>query len=282
MKFVIDTSVAVKWFLSEVEHETAVALLATRATFHAPDLLFTEFATAMQKKIRLGEADRSQADLSCASLPSIFSSITPTLLLFERALDLAIAIAHPVQDCIFLACAERDGLRVITADLKLIERASEHGLAHLVLRLGEAVAAIRVSGADTTITPAQLEDILRLNARVDATLGDLTVRNESLVAGFHFLPASVYSPAFSSPAFLRLRNLVASLTRDQLRDLVALCWLGRGYDGADWSHLRGMADRTIDSLPGDLTYVLSLLSYLPAGLDRARPATPEPTLSRDA
>lgn len=276
MKFVIDTSVAVKWFLAEAEHETAVDLLRTKAVFHAPDLIFTQFATAIQKKIRLGEIDRAQATSACAALPGLFVSITPTLLLFERALEIGVTITHPVQDCIFLACAERDGLRTITADRKLIHRASERGFAHLVFGLGEAIEAIDGSNTGTAIPNAQLQDILRLSAQVDATLDDLGERNKPLSPGFHFIPAAVYSPAFSSPAFLRLRDLLQALPRSQLCDLTALCWLGRGYDGTDWSHLRAMAEVTNDSDTAGSTYVLSLLSYLPAGLQRARSATSGP------
>ncbi|MCJ2082350.1 type II toxin-antitoxin system VapC family toxin [Methylobacterium sp. J-090] len=140
MKFVIDTSVAVKWFLPEPGHDTAVALLATEAVFRAPDLIFTEFASAMQKKLRLGEADWQLAAESCRSLPDLFELIVPSLVLFRRALQIAVAMSHPVQDCMFLACAEQAGSCLVTADLKLIQKAAERGFGHLVLELDAAVA----------------------------------------------------------------------------------------------------------------------------------------------
>jgi len=140
VNYVIDTSIAVKWFLPEPGHDTAVALLATKAVFGVPDLLFTEFASAMQKKIRLGEADWRLATESCASLPDLFESIVPSLVLFRRALEIAVAMGHPVQDCMFLACAEQAGVCLVTADLKLIQKAAERGFGHLLLGLDAAVA----------------------------------------------------------------------------------------------------------------------------------------------
>lgn len=140
MTFIVDTSVAVKWFLPEPGHDKAVALLATQAVFQAPDLIFTEFASAMQKKIRLGEADWPIAVASCASLPDLFESIVPSRVLFQRALEIAVAMGHPVQDCMFLACGEKAGSCLVTADLKLIQKAAERGFGHLVLGLDAAIA----------------------------------------------------------------------------------------------------------------------------------------------
>lgn len=272
MRLVIDTSVAVKWFLAEEDHQTAIALLGTEAVFVAPDLIFTEFATALQKKIKRGETDQAQSAESCASLSSLFVSVTPTLLLFERALDLALAMNHPVQDCIFLACAERTGLRVVTADRKLIQRASEKDFGHLVFGLGEAVEAINQSGLGPKIADDRLEEIIRLNAHFVTTMDDLGSRHRPPSDSFHFVPAEVFGLAFVSPAYQRLKRLIEVLPREQLRDLIALCWLGRGYDGSDWTTLQARAERISGSEPSEIAYVLSLISYLPAGLDRARTA----------
>jgi len=44
----------------------------------------------------------------------------PTDHLAARALDIALAITHPVYDCLYLALAESTGLQILTADRKLI------------------------------------------------------------------------------------------------------------------------------------------------------------------
>ena len=40
--------------------------------------------------------------------------------LVTEALDLALALEHPVQDCVYLALAEREGCELVTADDKLV------------------------------------------------------------------------------------------------------------------------------------------------------------------
>lgn len=268
MRFVIDTSVAVKWFLPENGHEAAVALLDTKATFEAPDLIFTEFATAMQKKISLGETDSVQAGESCTTLQRLLGSVTPTLFLFERALEIALDMGHPVQDCIFLACADASGLHVVTADRKLIDRASKRGFEHLVFGIEDALSVIDRDGRGVALTEEQLRDIARLNRRVDATFDDLHRRHASSAERFHFVPAEAHHSVLQSPAYRRLQKLIEALPDDQLRDLIALCWLGRGYDGTDWSRLQNLAARSVGRSPSEISYVLSLMSHLPAGRDR--------------
>lgn len=277
---VIDTSVAVKWFLPEPGHDTAVALLATESAFQAPDLVFTEFASAMQKKIRLGEADRSLAAESCAALPELFESISPTLVLFQRALEIAVAMSHPVQDCIFLACAEQAGSCVVTADRKLIEKATERGFGHLPLGMNEAVSAARRNGMTVAISPDVRDDLLRLGGPIDAALKDLGTLRAAPTERFVFVPAAILARAIDAPAHRRLEALIAALPIQSVRDLVALCWLGRAYDGHDWPELRDRAERAID--PTDLTYVLSLIAYLPAGIERVRGACSSSDMHRDA
>ncbi|KQP94296.1 hypothetical protein ASF60_12620 [Methylobacterium sp. Leaf113] len=278
MKFVIDTSVAVKWFLPESGHDTAVALLATEATLQAPDLIFTEFARALQKKIRLGEADWEVAKESCAALPHLFVSISPTLVLFQRALEIAVAMSHPVQDCIFLACAEQAGSCVVTADLKLIEKATERNFGHLLLGLENAVSAASRSQAWVAIPQDRIDGIVSLSAQVVATFEPLRGSSAALTERYVFVPANVSGPAVEAPDFLRLKSLIADLPISDLRDLVTVCWLGRGFDGGDWIDIREQAERLIG--PEDRNYVLSLVSYLSAGLERARASPFSPDMHR--
>ena len=47
MTLVVDASVAVKWFLPEIDSDQALALLASDAVFHAPELLRLEIANAL-------------------------------------------------------------------------------------------------------------------------------------------------------------------------------------------------------------------------------------------
>ena len=139
MKFVVDTSVAIKWFVPEQNHQAALALPRSGTELVAPDLLFAEFANALRKKLTRGEITLDQAQNACDLVPSGFARIIPTLSLFRRSLQIALLMDHWVYDCVFLACAEQEGFRAVTADGRLVEKADKSGFRHLVCSLEEAL-----------------------------------------------------------------------------------------------------------------------------------------------
>ncbi len=55
----------------------------------------------------------------------------------DRALELALALNHPVYDCLYIVCADiADGV-LITADEKLCKAVQDTDLARLVRYLGD-------------------------------------------------------------------------------------------------------------------------------------------------
>ena len=50
--FVVDASVAIKWFLPEIHSDAALPLLAHKHLLHAPDLIFSEFGNVLWKRVR--------------------------------------------------------------------------------------------------------------------------------------------------------------------------------------------------------------------------------------
>ncbi|MDE8652971.1 type II toxin-antitoxin system VapC family toxin [Novosphingobium album (ex Liu et al. 2023)] len=119
MKRIVDTSVAIKWFVIEADHEAAKALIGQDLV--APDILVAEMSNAIWKKCRLGQMDRAQAALA-QSMVGSFIELLPSVPLAERALRIAIELDHPVYDCFFLALGEMLDLRVMTADRRLATR----------------------------------------------------------------------------------------------------------------------------------------------------------------
>jgi predicted nucleic acid-binding protein len=57
--------------------------------------------------------------------------------LIERAIVMAIDLHHPVYDCLYLACAERAGARLATADRRLIAAVQGGPFASLVLDIDD-------------------------------------------------------------------------------------------------------------------------------------------------
>jgi len=117
MTRLIDASVAVKWVVSEPDSERAMALYG--GGFAAPDLILVEIANILWKKVRRREIDALQATLGLSELQSTLD-VMPTLSLESRALEIGMALDHPVYDCIYLALAEALDTTLVTADTRLL------------------------------------------------------------------------------------------------------------------------------------------------------------------
>jgi predicted nucleic acid-binding protein len=138
MTFVVDASVATKWFIEEAGRAQAIQLLDV-ADRQAPDLLLVEVANVVWKKTLQGQVSATQAQFICASIAHCFNVLHSSDSLIERALAMAIDLHHPVYDCVYLACAERAGTRLATADRRLIAAVQGGPLASLVVCIDDLV-----------------------------------------------------------------------------------------------------------------------------------------------
>ena len=124
---VVDASVAVKWFIDEPGTNAAEAVLSGSETLIAPALIRVEVAAAITRKVRLGEIEVREAEEACRLWIAALSSGVPILSPDEdnivSAIELAIQIRHPLQDCLYLALAHRVEGTLLTADPKFTERA---------------------------------------------------------------------------------------------------------------------------------------------------------------
>jgi predicted nucleic acid-binding protein len=126
---VLDASVTVKWFASEPGSAEARSLVHSDEELIAPELAQVEVASALVKK-----AIRQQLNLEEAreALSLWFEAINDgDIVLLPDADDLAAAselalqLAHPLADCLYLALAERLGVALITADRAFARRATQ-------------------------------------------------------------------------------------------------------------------------------------------------------------
>jgi predicted nucleic acid-binding protein len=123
---VVDASVAVKWVTGEQDREAANALLASGEQIAGPFLLRTEVVAAVARKARFEEITEADAT---AAVHLWVGIIHGDIALFAedadltRALKLSLELNHPLQDCIYLALAERLDAQLITADQKFAAKA---------------------------------------------------------------------------------------------------------------------------------------------------------------
>ena len=126
---VVDASVAVKWFFPEPGAESAGAILSGSEKLMAPALIRVEAAAEITRKFRTGELAAEEAASACrlwfAALARGVITLSPDEVDLAAAMELAIQIRHPLQDCLYLAVARRAHCALITADLKFGARARD-------------------------------------------------------------------------------------------------------------------------------------------------------------
>ena len=109
MRFVVDASVAVKWLVAEDDADIAQELATSGHDLHAPRLMATEAANAIWRKARTGEIERRAAGILVADVPDMPVRWGADELVSADAVRLALALGHPVYDCVYLALAHRIG-----------------------------------------------------------------------------------------------------------------------------------------------------------------------------
>ncbi len=122
-RLVVDASIAVKWVVPEADSERAEVLLDHRLV--APDLLFAECANILWKKIRRGELTEEEAGIAAQTLEQADLAVVSTKGYLARAVAIAAELDHPAYDGIYLAVAEAFGLRLATADARLIRKINQ-------------------------------------------------------------------------------------------------------------------------------------------------------------
>ncbi len=139
---VIDASVAVKWVVEE-EGTTQALALRGRA-LAAPDLLIAECANILWKKVRRAELSQQEAAFAAGLLARADIELVAMRPYLEAATRIAIALDHPAYDCVYIALAEAEGLRFVTADASLVRKVGLRAAgryAARVLDLADAPAA---------------------------------------------------------------------------------------------------------------------------------------------
>jgi predicted nucleic acid-binding protein len=120
--FVVDASVAVKWFVPEEFSDQADELSASGARLVAPRLIMTELANAFFKKVRANLMKPADAASDLAILPRFIPEIVDHENELQPALLAACDLGHPVYDLIYLKVASRLGLVLVTADNRFLTK----------------------------------------------------------------------------------------------------------------------------------------------------------------
>ena len=137
MTFIIDASVALKWYVEEEDSETARKLLQDTSRLEAPDLIIPEVTNFVWKKWRQHEFTQVQAESTVSSIMRLFETIHSSKTLSGHALNLSLTLDHPAYDCFYLACAEIRGAILVTADMKLHDKVKSSQFGDIVSSLDD-------------------------------------------------------------------------------------------------------------------------------------------------
>jgi len=121
---VVDSSVAVKWFVVEPYSADARRILDGyldgSISFLAPDLINAEFGNIIWKKHIYQGLDAVDAQNIIDAFRLLRFPITPAAALLDDAYKLAVAHRRTVYDSLYLALSLRAGCQFVTADEKLV------------------------------------------------------------------------------------------------------------------------------------------------------------------
>ena len=135
---VIDSSVAVKWFVPEVFSEEASRLLDGSWELLAPDLLFPECANTLGKKVGRGELTAAEARAVLAALQQVPLVTVSSSELVDAALEIAMTHQRSVYDSLYVALAVARECALVTADDRLVNALARGPLAGHVRPLSAA------------------------------------------------------------------------------------------------------------------------------------------------
>jgi predicted nucleic acid-binding protein len=130
---VVDASVCAKWFFIEEHSEPARRFMSSGETFAAPDLLAAEFGNIVWKRRMRGEIRDDEVAETIDAFADLAVRLHPATGLARDALAIGVTLRHSFYDCLYLALAERDGSKLVTADRRLRDKVAGTRYAPLLL-----------------------------------------------------------------------------------------------------------------------------------------------------
>ena len=106
-KVIVDSSVVIKWFVTEIHSVEALQLLQAyeegKISLAAPDLMLAEVGNILWKKQRFQGLSTTDAQLILQALHDLIFEITPTQILLNDAYRIAVTHQRSVYDSLYVA-----------------------------------------------------------------------------------------------------------------------------------------------------------------------------------
>jgi predicted nucleic acid-binding protein len=120
LRYVLDCSVVVRWFVPQIHFERAVeifgAFQARAVDLVAPEVIIAEFGHVLRKLVVGASLDPEQAPADLDTFLTLPIAMVADRELAAEALRLALRYSATFYDSLYVALAIREDLKVITAD----------------------------------------------------------------------------------------------------------------------------------------------------------------------
>ncbi len=127
---VIDSGIAVKWFIEEDDSHIAQLIYdeyeSGNVSFLAPDLIYAEFGNIVWKKLIFKNLELTEANFAVQRFRKISFSLTPVDTLFDDAFKIAVKYKRTFYDSLYLALSVRENCGFVTADEKFYNSTREN------------------------------------------------------------------------------------------------------------------------------------------------------------
>jgi predicted nucleic acid-binding protein len=124
VRYVLDSCVAVKWFLAEPDSAKAIQLLDDFSRqvheLSAPDVFPVEIAHALSRAERRGVLHPPEGSQHLSDLLAYLPTLHPSLTLLPRAFEISSHARIGVYDCLYVALAEREACELVTGRTRLM------------------------------------------------------------------------------------------------------------------------------------------------------------------
>jgi predicted nucleic acid-binding protein len=122
--FIVDASVAAKWFLAEPLAEQALRWLTGSHELHAPDIMLLELNHLFVKRVRRAHLTSEEATQARVVLSRLAIRYHPLHVVLDPACDLANRTGCSLYDALYLALALLLEERMVTADRRFFNSVS--------------------------------------------------------------------------------------------------------------------------------------------------------------
>ena len=124
--YILDTSVAAKWFLPAAGETLTTEALEVlrdfsegRIRLSVPDLFWPEFGNTLWRAVRIGRMSRASAEESINAIEKLGLKTAPSAPLVKNAFAIAATFDRTVYDCTYVALALESDRPFLTADERL-------------------------------------------------------------------------------------------------------------------------------------------------------------------